>query len=73
MSLGGAVEGKYTDYSGEVSGNKMESFRNRVWYAAFLSSLYSPFQNLFRFKRTNQLLKFSETNSEIARPARVGS
>jgi hypothetical protein len=56
--LGGAAESKYIEYSGSIADERMEGFRERIWYAAYyreilVGGLILP---LFRiFKNRNYL------------------
>ena len=37
--LGGSIEEKYNDYTGDIAKTRMESFKDRVWYAAYYREL----------------------------------
>jgi hypothetical protein len=67
--LGGAAESKYLEYSGSIADERMEGFRERIWYAAYyreilVGGLLLPLFRIFRNrdnldKKDNNLLRLS--------------
>ena len=66
--LGGAAESKYIEYSGSIADERMEGFRERIWYAAYyreilVVGLSLPLFRIFKNrnyldKKDNNLFKF---------------
>ena len=66
--LGGAAESKYIEYSGSIADERMEGFRERIWYAAYyreilVVGLSLPLFRIFKNrnyldKKDNNLIKF---------------
>ena len=66
--LGGAAESKYIEYSGSIADERMEGFRERIWYAAYYREILVVGTSLplFRIiknrnyldKKDNNLIKF---------------
>ena len=66
--LGGAAESKYIEYSGSIADERMEGFRERIWYAAYyreilVVGLILPLFRIFKNrnyldKKDNNLFKF---------------
>jgi hypothetical protein len=51
--IGGAVDSKYGEYTGEIAEDRMENFKSRVWYASYyrellVISLLLPFIYIMR-------------------------
>jgi hypothetical protein len=66
--LGGAAESKYLEYTGSIANERMEGFRERIWYAAYYREILVVGISLplFRIiknrnyldKKDNNLIKF---------------